>query len=232
MTSSNNSGSGRFGASSFFESTFDYRSLLPTTTSSSGPPSAVDDNTDVDESSSLCYEMSLRERLLGCGTCMVAGYMLSMGSFWRITDLVVRHDPFPFVLHATGTYAGTTSHKRAVSYTEILHLCLNCLLLIILALSLFSIYSRQLFGLGGLFLSHGTQGTMESHVAAVPTNCNGHVSRFARFDPLGGIFLFAHLGSQGIVFAPFDDLSIRCHYVVYSVVYPFCARCLEELFAT
>ena len=97
-TNNNGSSSGRFGGSSFFESTFDYRSLLPTT---AGPPSAVD-NDDVDDSSSLCYEMSLRERLLGCGTCMVAGYMLSMGSFWRITDLVVRHDPFPFVIHATG----------------------------------------------------------------------------------------------------------------------------------
>ena len=94
------------GGSSFFESSFDYRSLLP----NRGPPSALDGDNDEgggtssstdEESQSLCYEMSLRERLLGCGTCMIAGYLLSMGSFWRLTDLVVRHDPFPFVLHAT-----------------------------------------------------------------------------------------------------------------------------------
>ena len=104
MATASTGSSGRFGASSFFESTFDYRSLLPTTSAGGGgPPSAVDvdNNNDVDESSSICYEMSLRERLLGCGTCMVAGYMLSMGSFWRLSDLVVRHDPFPFVVHAT-----------------------------------------------------------------------------------------------------------------------------------
>ena len=98
MSSSSNIG-GR-GGYSFFESTFDYRSLLP---GQGAAPSAVDaDYGDTEESSnSLCYEMSLRERLLGCGTCMVAGFLLSMGSFWRISALVVRHDPFPFVVNAT-----------------------------------------------------------------------------------------------------------------------------------
>jgi hypothetical protein len=83
------------GGSSYFESTFDYRSLLPTRATRS---IEEDDGEDAD---SWCFEMSWRERMLGCGTCMVAGYMLSFGSFWRLSDLVVRHDPFPFVVHAT-----------------------------------------------------------------------------------------------------------------------------------
>mmetsp|Transcript_20016 Transcript_20016/g.37961 ORF Transcript_20016/g.37961 Transcript_20016/m.37961 type:complete len:206 (-) Transcript_20016:210-827(-) len=97
VNNNNNNGGGGY---SFFESTFDYRSLLP----GQRPPSAVDaeyGDEGEESSSSWCYEMSLRERLLGCGTCMVAGFLLSMGSFWRISALVVRHDPFPFVVNAT-----------------------------------------------------------------------------------------------------------------------------------
>lgn len=44
--------------------------------------------------------MSWRERLIGCATCMVLGYMLSFGSFFRIKDLLTGN-PLPFVLHAT-----------------------------------------------------------------------------------------------------------------------------------
>mmetsp|Transcript_9347 Transcript_9347/g.15527 ORF Transcript_9347/g.15527 Transcript_9347/m.15527 type:complete len:172 (-) Transcript_9347:187-702(-) len=44
--------------------------------------------------------MSWRERLIGCATCMVLGYMLSFGSFFRIKDLITGN-PLPFVLHAT-----------------------------------------------------------------------------------------------------------------------------------
>lgn len=95
-------GGGGGGGSSFFESTFDYRSLLPTRGGGGGGDGGGDDNDLVgDDNESICYEMSLRERLLGCGTCMIAGYLLSFGSFWRIKDLVVRHDPFPFVINAT-----------------------------------------------------------------------------------------------------------------------------------
>ena len=44
--------------------------------------------------------LSWRERLLGCGTCLVAGYILSFGAFWRLVDLAAG-DPFPFVMNAT-----------------------------------------------------------------------------------------------------------------------------------
>ena len=103
------------GGSSFFESTFDYRSLLPThhrgaTTTTTTTTNYADDAAAEDESS-LCYEMSLRERLLGCGTCMIAGYMLSMGSFWRLADMV-KGDPFPFVVHATVGVSPRLVHKK------------------------------------------------------------------------------------------------------------------------
>lgn len=105
------------GGSSYFESTFDYRSLLPSRGGggAGGPASAVDDGNDNSEDNdSLCYEMSLRERLLGCGTCMIAGYLLSFGSFWRIKDMVVRHDPFPFVVNSTVVGKNTERKKIRV----------------------------------------------------------------------------------------------------------------------
>jgi|UPI0005819B9A hypothetical protein len=93
-------------ASSFADSTFDYRSLLPTRSSASadnGGPSYESTTTSVDDNE-VCFgflpDLSWRERLIGCGTCMVAGYLLSMGSFWRLKDLV-RGDPYPFVINAT-----------------------------------------------------------------------------------------------------------------------------------
>ena len=89
------------GRRSVLESSFDYRSLLPTRDPATYEPSDSTsfDNDDAD-CCSFCPELSLRERLLGCGTCMLAGYLLSMGSFWRIHDLV-RGNPYPFVLNAT-----------------------------------------------------------------------------------------------------------------------------------
>ena len=44
--------------------------------------------------------LSLRERLLGCGTCMIAGYILSFGSFMRIKSLLFGN-PVPIVVHVT-----------------------------------------------------------------------------------------------------------------------------------
>mmetsp|Transcript_7501 Transcript_7501/g.13142 ORF Transcript_7501/g.13142 Transcript_7501/m.13142 type:complete len:206 (-) Transcript_7501:243-860(-) len=44
--------------------------------------------------------LSLRERLLGCATCMVCGYILSFGSFMRMKDLIVGN-PVPLVVHVT-----------------------------------------------------------------------------------------------------------------------------------
>ena len=45
-------------------------------------------------------ELSLRERLLGCATCMICGYLLSFGSFLRLKDLVTGN-PVPLVFNVT-----------------------------------------------------------------------------------------------------------------------------------
>jgi Got1/Sft2-like family len=44
--------------------------------------------------------LSLRERLLGCATCMICGYILSFGSFLRMKDLLIGN-PVPLVVHVT-----------------------------------------------------------------------------------------------------------------------------------
>lgn len=88
--------------SSYFESSFDYRSLLPSSSrTDSADETGIDYNNADDDGCSCFPDMSWRERILGCVTCMVAGYLLSLGSFWRIRDLIVNHDPVPFVLNST-----------------------------------------------------------------------------------------------------------------------------------
>ena len=96
---------------------FDYRSLLPARLQQSGnhnnepsyflipgSGSATDDNggnnnnNDNDDSCG-CKGLSFRERMLGFGTCLIAGYMLSFGSFFRISALVMGN-PRPLVIHA------------------------------------------------------------------------------------------------------------------------------------
>jgi hypothetical protein len=44
--------------------------------------------------------LSLRERLLGCATCMICGYILSFGSFMRMKDLLIGN-PVPLVVNVT-----------------------------------------------------------------------------------------------------------------------------------
>jgi hypothetical protein len=85
--------------SSLFDSSFDYQNLLPTRSNSSVGGNAASTSSDAD--GGCLPALSYRERILGCATCMVAGYLLSMGSLWRIKDLVVHHDPLPFVMNAT-----------------------------------------------------------------------------------------------------------------------------------
>jgi Got1/Sft2-like family len=97
---------------SYYESTFDYRSLLPTRNNGiehesvpSGGGGGSDNAGDIlgccpEWCTNLIPTLSWRERCIGCGTCMVAGYLLSMGSFWRIADLLSGH-PLPFVVNAT-----------------------------------------------------------------------------------------------------------------------------------
>ena len=44
--------------------------------------------------------LALRERLLGCGTLMLCGYLLSFGSFMRMKDLMMGN-PIPLVVNVT-----------------------------------------------------------------------------------------------------------------------------------
>lgn len=75
-----------------FES-MDLSSLLPTRNNSQsggeyqqlgdgGPPSTNDDD------EGWFPSLTWKERLLGCGTCMVAGYILSFGSLFRLKTLM------------------------------------------------------------------------------------------------------------------------------------------------
>ena len=62
---------------------------------------------DEDEDDECCFclaccpEMSWSERLIGCGTCMIAGYILSLGSFFRILGVLFRGNATPLVLNVT-----------------------------------------------------------------------------------------------------------------------------------
>jgi len=49
---------------------------------------------------SICPTLSWQERLGGCLGCMVLGYILSFGSFFRFKDLMLG-DPSPFVVYST-----------------------------------------------------------------------------------------------------------------------------------
>jgi hypothetical protein len=44
--------------------------------------------------------LSLRERVLACATCMVCGYLLSFGSFFRMKSLL-GGNPVPLVVNVT-----------------------------------------------------------------------------------------------------------------------------------
>jgi hypothetical protein len=100
----------------------DYRRLLP---GGEGPEAANDTPTDFglyeDEESRAARnpfyfgeagftcpawindrlpELSLRERILGCVTCMVCGYLLGFGSFIRLAQMI-KGNPVPLVVHIT-----------------------------------------------------------------------------------------------------------------------------------
>lgn len=101
-------------------SSFDYRSLW-SKNEKPGDTTAADNNAaaatsttnaanntidygDTDDEGICCKyclpELSWRERLLGCAACMIAGYLLSFGSFFRIKDLLLGNS-LPFVYYAT-----------------------------------------------------------------------------------------------------------------------------------
>jgi Got1/Sft2-like family len=70
-----------------FESV-DFRSLLQT-------------ESQQDTTEEECVpRLNFRERVIGCVSCMVLGYLLSFGSFFRLKDLV-QGNPIPFVLNST-----------------------------------------------------------------------------------------------------------------------------------
>jgi Got1/Sft2-like family len=88
---------------------FDYRSLLPTTTSSSSSMRLMGDSESASNEEDDCCSgaagsyfpaLTWRERCIGCVTCVIAGYLLSLGSLWRLKDLALGR-PLPFVLNAT-----------------------------------------------------------------------------------------------------------------------------------
>ncbi len=86
-------------------STFDYRSLLPTR-NDDGSATDTENGSGGGGSSGECcgYELpalTLRERMIGCITCMIGGYILSLGSLLRIFDLLFRKNPYPLVVNTT-----------------------------------------------------------------------------------------------------------------------------------
>jgi hypothetical protein len=97
-------------SNSYFEGSFDYRSLLPVgggtgASRQSFANTTGNDNYDNNdmpggETCGCLPALTWRERYLGCGVCMVAGYLLSMGSLWRLGALLTGH-PLPFVFNAT-----------------------------------------------------------------------------------------------------------------------------------
>lgn len=103
-SSNEGSGDGNAGSSSFLDSGFDYRSLLPTRSHMNQQEQQSTEQLLSDEQYYNCTtflpELTWRERCIGCATCMIAGYLLSMGSFWRIADLI-RGNSVPFVLNET-----------------------------------------------------------------------------------------------------------------------------------
>mmetsp|Transcript_34825 Transcript_34825/g.51775 ORF Transcript_34825/g.51775 Transcript_34825/m.51775 type:complete len:174 (+) Transcript_34825:118-639(+) len=60
----------------------------------------LEQNDDDDDGSSWLPSLSWRERVIGCVACLVMGYLLSFGSFFRLTDLL-KGNPLPFVINAT-----------------------------------------------------------------------------------------------------------------------------------
>lgn len=72
-------------------SNIDVGALLPTRSNVEGVN---------DEDEGWIPSLTFQERLIGCVSCMAFGYLLSLGSFFRIKALVTG-DPVPFVVNAT-----------------------------------------------------------------------------------------------------------------------------------
>ena len=96
-----------------FES-MDLNSLLPrsaqdnpsninrsiSTSNSSSTDNDYNNNNNDNDDAGLCMSLTWQERLIGCGACMILGYLLSFGAFFRFKDLMMGN-PIPFVVHTT-----------------------------------------------------------------------------------------------------------------------------------
>lgn len=89
-------------------SSFDYRSLLPTSRSSYDHQNDTQQQEQSQGGLCTCFgyvielpQLTIRERMIGCITCMIGGYILSLGSLLRIFDLLFHHNPYPMVINTT-----------------------------------------------------------------------------------------------------------------------------------
>lgn len=83
----------RFNTSSSTSNNDNTESLLPSSSSTRS-------NNENEEGESFFPALSWKERMIGCAACMILGYLLSFGSFFRLKDLMTGN-PLPFVLNAT-----------------------------------------------------------------------------------------------------------------------------------
>lgn len=74
--------------------------LLSSTGLQRQQPQQEDNDSQLDVCS-MFPSLSFQERLGGCVGCMILGYLLSFGSFFRFRDLLHGNSPVPFILFAT-----------------------------------------------------------------------------------------------------------------------------------
>ena len=55
-----------------------------------------------DEVCSLCPSLTYKQRLMGCAFFMVAGFFISMGSFFRLKDLLAGHPESFAIMYTVG----------------------------------------------------------------------------------------------------------------------------------
>ena len=69
------------------------------------------ENNEEEKTSTICASLTLTERLIGCFSCIIAGYIISIGSFVRFLKLLTGN-PTPFVVMWTAgnilSLAGST----------------------------------------------------------------------------------------------------------------------------
>merc|ERR1712194_440105 len=82
---------------------FDVESLIKPIkdrTASLTSSSTSSSSQEQDEEESLFPTLTYKQRMIGCMSCMIVGYLLSFGSFFRFGALLAGN-PFPFVLYST-----------------------------------------------------------------------------------------------------------------------------------